>query len=120
MRVNLTMVADAQRTHVALIDPLPAGLEPVNPALSTSLTVPADDPSTAHSGSWFRQWFEHQNLRDDRAEAFTSFLPGGTYEYSYIARATTPGEYVVPPARAEEIFAPEVFGRSASTTVVVR
>jgi len=25
----------------------------------------------------------------------------------------------VPPARAEEIYAPETFGRSASTTVVV-
>ena len=52
-------------------------------------------------------------------EAFSSYLPGGTYEYTYIARATTPGEFVVPPTRAEEIFAPEVFGRSASATVVV-
>ena len=119
VRVRLTMVADAQRTHVALIDPLPAGLEAVNPALATSLTVPADDSSVSYSGSWYWQWFEHQNLRDDRAEAFTSYLPGGTYEYTYVARATTPGEFVVPPTRAEEIFAPEVFGRSASATVVV-
>ena len=119
VRVRLTMVADARRTHVALIDPLPAGLEAVNPALATSLTVPPDDPSVSPSGWWYRQWFEHQNLRDDRAEAFTSHLPGGTYEYTYVARATTPGEFVVPPARAEEIFAPEVFGRSAGATVVV-
>ena len=119
VRVRLTMVADARRTHVALIDPLPAGLEAVNPALATSLTMPADDSSASYSGSWYWRWFEHQNLRDDRAEAFTSYLPGGTYEYTYIARATTPGEFVVPPTRAEEIFAPEVFGRSASATVVV-
>jgi hypothetical protein len=45
--------------------------------------------------------------------------PGGTYEYSYVARATTPGRFVAPPARAEELFAPEVFGRSATATVVV-
>jgi uncharacterized protein YfaS (alpha-2-macroglobulin family) len=71
------------------------------------------------SWCWCRHWFEHQNVRDDRVEAFTSYLAGGTYEYSYIARATTPGQFVVPPAKAEELYAPEVFGRSASATVVV-
>lgn len=126
VRVTLTMVADARRTHVALIDPLPAGLEPVNPALTVSTTTPPpgefDDGDTAAStrpSIWGWSWFEHQNLRDDRAEAFASILSGGTYEYSYIARATTPGTFVVPPARAEEIYAPETFGRSASTTVTI-
>ena len=68
---------------------------------------------------WCWHWFEHQNMRDDRVEAFTSYLEGGTYEYTYIARATTPGQFVVPPAKAEELYSPEVFGRSASTSVVV-
>ena len=40
---------------------------------------------------WWWRWYGHQNLRDDRAEAFSSLLPGGTYEYTYVARATTPG-----------------------------
>ena len=121
VRVTLTMVADARRTHVALIDPLPAGLEPVNPALLVSQTTPPDESDIESPYGWFWgwNWFEHQNLRDDRAEAFTSYLPGGTYEYTYIARATTPGRFVVPPARAEEIYAPEVFGRSSSATVVI-
>ena len=105
--------------------PLPAGLEPVNPAFTVSQTFAPDDglddgsAIPADGWCWCWQWFEHQNLRDDRAEAFTSFLAGGTYEYTYIARATTPGTFVVPPARAEELYAPEVFGRSASDTVVV-
>ena len=105
VRVRLTMVADARRTHVALIDPLPAGLEPINPALAVSQTIPPpgddgnDDAAVPFEASWFWgwNWFEHQNLRDDRAEAFSSFLPGGTYEYTYTARATTPGTFVVPP-----------------------
>jgi len=120
VRVRLTMVADARRTHVALVDPLPAGLEPVNPALEVSQTTPPDESNgDAKIWCWCWQWFEHQNMRDDRVEAFTSYLAGGTYEYSYIARATTPGQFVVPPAKAEELYAPEVFGRSASNTVVV-
>ena len=68
---------------------------------------------------WCWPWYEHQNLRDDRAEAFTSYLPGGTYSYTYTARATTPGDFVVPPSRAEEMYAPETFGRSSSARVVV-
>lgn len=125
VRVKLTMVADARRTHVALIDPLPAGLEPVNPALSVSQTTPppteVDGDEEAIDSSWFWgwNWYDHQNLRDDRAEAFADYLPGGTYEYSYIARATTPGSFVVPPTRAEEIYSPEVFGRSGSEVVIV-
>ncbi|MCY4456860.1 MAG: hypothetical protein OXB90_02790, partial [Acidimicrobiaceae bacterium] len=68
---------------------------------------------------WWNRWFEHENLRDDRSEAFASYLPAGTYEYSYVVRATAPGVFVVPPAKAEEIYAPEVFGRSRSHMVVV-
>ncbi len=121
VRVRLTMVADARRTHVALIDPLPAGLEPVNPALATSQTTPPEDDGdvTPYRWTWWWNWFEHQNLRDDRAEAFASIVSAGTYEYTYIARATTPGQFVVPPTRAEEIYAPEVFGRSSTAKVVI-
>ena len=35
VRVRLTMVAESQRTNVALVDPLPAGLVIVNPELAT-------------------------------------------------------------------------------------
>jgi uncharacterized protein YfaS (alpha-2-macroglobulin family) len=58
-------------------------------------------------------------MRDDRAEAFTSLLWDGVYEYTYTARATTPGTFVVPPAKAEEMYSPEVFGRSGSDWVIV-
>jgi hypothetical protein len=43
----------------------------------------------------------------------------GVYTYTYIARATTPGVYVAPPAKAEEMYSPEVFGRCGSDQVVI-
>ena len=58
-------------------------------------------------------------MRDDRAEAFTSLLWEGSYDYSYIARATTPGTFLVPPTKAEEMYSPEVFGRSGTDWVIV-
>ncbi|HUS63453.1 MAG TPA: alpha-2-macroglobulin family protein [Kofleriaceae bacterium] len=121
VRVRLTMVAEARRYHVALVDPLPAGLEPVNPALAVSGTVPQDPKAQKEDPWWYwtRTWYEHQNMRDERVEAFTSLLWEGVHEYTYVARATTPGNFVVPPTRAEEMYMPETFGRSASDRVVV-
>jgi uncharacterized protein YfaS (alpha-2-macroglobulin family) len=45
--------------------------------------------------------------------------PGGVYTYTYVARATTPGVFVAPPPRAEEMYEPETFGRGASDRVAV-
>ncbi|MCP4416060.1 MAG: hypothetical protein GY805_05535, partial [Chloroflexi bacterium] len=120
VRVKLTMVANNRRYHVALVDPLPAGLEIVNPALAVSGSAPPDPTSeTSNRYWWWGPWYQHQNMRDERAEAFTTLLWEGVYEYSYIARATTPGTFVVPPAKAEEMYSPEVFGRSGTDWVIV-
>ena len=119
VRVRLSMVADNRRYHVALVDPLPAGLEAINPALAISENVPGDPNQRTYGWWWWSTWYDHQNLRDERAEAFATLLWDGVYTYSYVARATTPGEFVVPPAKAEEMYSPEVFGRSASDRVVV-
>jgi alpha-2-macroglobulin len=122
VRVQLTMVATSRRYHVALVDYLPAGLEIINPDLAVSESLPRDE--NERDGYfpwwWWGRWYQHQNLRDERAEAFTTLLWDGVYTYSYVARATTPGEFVAPPAKAEEMYSPEVFGRSATDRVIVR
>ena len=120
VRVRLTMVADNRRYNVALVDPLPAGLEAINPALAVSQSLP---PDVNNGGSvpywWWGNWYQHQNMRDERLEAFTTLLWEGVYSYDYVARATTPGTFITPPTKAEEMYAPEVFGRSSSDLVIV-
>jgi uncharacterized protein YfaS (alpha-2-macroglobulin family) len=124
VRVRLTLGTSARRYHVALVDPIPAGLEAINPSLAVSERIP-DDPDlqkvqpTRYGWWWLRPWFEHQNMRDERVEAFTSLLWDGVYNYSYVARATTPGTFVVPPPRAEEMYHPETFGRGPTDRVIV-
>lgn len=117
--IEITLAVPARRYHVALVDPLPAGLEPINPALAVQAGQASDQVSASSGHWWWGPWYEHQNLRAERAEAFASLVPGGVYTYRYTARATTPGEFVVPPAKAEEMYHPETFGRSASTWVIV-
>jgi uncharacterized protein YfaS (alpha-2-macroglobulin family) len=128
VRVNVTMVVPARRHHVALVDPLPAGLEAINPALAVSERLPdeggMDGPirpmgRRAAKLTWLGPWFEHQNLRDERAEAHSSQVEAGVYTYTYYARATTPGRYIAPPPKAEELYAPETFGRGESARVIV-
>jgi len=123
VRVNLTMVAPMRRYHVALVDPLPAGLEPINPELAVSGTLPPDTSEAELSSSrywwWWRTWYEHENMRDERVEAFTSLLWDGIHTYTYVARATTPGNFVVPPTRAEEMYHPETFGRAGTDKMVI-
>jgi hypothetical protein len=122
VRVRLTMAAQARRYHVALVDKLPAGLEPLNPALAVTGSIP-EDPNQQKANRywwWFSTWYEHQNMRDERVEAFASLLWAGVHEYTYVARATTPGSFVVPPAKAEEMYFPETFGRSASDKVLIQ
>lgn len=130
VRVRVTMVAPTRRYHVALVDPLPAGLEALNPDLKTTGSLPPDtgrtgvieEGSSSFGYGWWRWrgvWYEHENMRDERVEAFSSLLWQGVWNYSYVARATTPGQFVVPPAKAEEMYHPETFGRSSTDFVKV-
>ncbi len=116
VRVRLQMIAPTRRYHVALVDNLPAGIEPINPELATSGNNYNYETDEIRRRSY---WFNHQNLRDNRAEAFTTLLSEGNWNYAYLARATTPGNFVVPPAKAEEMYAPETFGRSKTDFVKV-
>jgi len=118
VRVRVSMVAPARRYHVALVDRIPAGFEPVNPVFESTGWIPPTRRDRTRV-PWWGSWYEHQNLRDSRAEAFGTLVPAGVYEYTYVAEATTPGTYHVPPARAEEMYAPEVFGRTGSKIVEV-
>jgi alpha-2-macroglobulin len=108
--VVLDAVNTTRRDSVALVDPLPAGLEIVN----TSLKI----AERAATGSISRDW-NHLEARDNRSEAFALTLREGTHRFSYTARATTPGTFVAAPAKAEEMYSPETFGRSAGTTVTI-
>jgi alpha-2-macroglobulin len=118
VKVKIEMVAPSRRYHVALVDPLPAGLESLNAALAATGALPRE---TRPSGWWWWQstWYQHQNLRDERSEAFSALVWEGVHEYVYYARATTPGRFVAAPSKAEEMYHPETFGRSAGDVVIV-
>jgi len=116
IKVALTIVLNTPKYHVAVVDPLPAGFESINPALK----VENQDKSTSHDWEWFYwRWFAHQNLRDDRTEVFAEYMNSGSYSYSYFARAVTVGNFVVGPTHVEEMYDPKIFGQTPAAYVTV-
>lgn len=109
--VTVETLNTAERHGVAVVDPLPAGFEAVNTHLATSERA-VNDPQS--------DWWQYTNMRDNRSEVFRMNLESGTHRFSYTARATTPGTFLAAPAKAEEMYSPETFGRSTGATVVVQ
>ncbi len=128
VRVRLVVVVPDRRYFVAIVDPLPAGLEGVNLGLATSArSALSGQLDNRTYDSWYGAFgwysllaFDHREMRDDRVVLFADRLPAGVYEYTYLARATTLGRFVVAPVKAEEMYHPETFGRSATTVVEVK
>ncbi|MDI7267433.1 MAG: alpha-2-macroglobulin family protein, partial [Myxococcota bacterium] len=147
VRVQVSIVTPQERLAVVVEDPLPAGLDAIDFDLRTAtLTLQRaaagyargdDDPYGGYgiddeqaygygydydrdlSGEWWWTPFYHRDDRDDRVVLYADSLPAGVHHYEYLARAVTPGTFVVGPLRAEEMYAPETFGRTGATTFVV-
>ena len=123
VRVTLRITTSQQRSNVAVEDLLPAGLEALNAQLTTTSSEALGEADDEEVGpGTVRSWaagIDHTEIKDDRVLLFATILEPGTFTYTYIARATTPGTYLAPPAQVEEMYAPEVMGRTKAVRVVV-
>ena len=104
--------------------PAAAGAEAVDTSLKTTTQIgegPQLNPTDRYSyyGGWGWWWFTHTELRDEKVALFATSLPSGSYEYTYQIRAGMSGTFNVIPAHAEEMYFPEVFGRSDGGTFVI-
>jgi uncharacterized protein YfaS (alpha-2-macroglobulin family) len=125
VRITLTLDLTKERRFVAVTDPLPAGFEPVESWFATSAAslVQAQNEG-AQPGDWTAWWqrggFDHVERFDDRVRLFATRLSAGRHVFSYIARATTAGTFRTAPTHAEEMYEPEVFGRTATAVLEIK
>ncbi len=117
LRGKITVIVPEDSYYVMVEDYLPAGLEGVDFSLKTSKQSLQDDlyESRNSYGWWYYDsswWFNHKEVRDDRMMYFADYLPKGVYELNYFVRATTPGQFRDKPVLAQELYFPEVFGRT--------
>jgi hypothetical protein len=124
IKVKLTIVAPNDLHYVVVEDPLPAGCEGVDQSLKTTSVV-GESPELERVDDWDRWgwgwwWFSHTEMRDEKVALFATYLPKGTYEYTYLMRASVPGEFLTMPTLVYEMYFPEVFGRSDGGKFVVK
>ncbi len=132
VRVDLYLSLPAARNFVVVDDPVPGGLEPVNRDLATASAVDAakGDFQAAGGSFWFRfndwreygydHWsFYHKELRHSAVRFYSEYLPAGNYHLSYVAQAIAPGEFSVIPLHAEEMYDPDVYGKSLPASLTV-
>jgi len=126
IKVTLRIRNTKERRFVAVIDPIPAGTEPVESWFATTASDLAAEQSKNHTqgDDWMSWWkhggFDHVERHDDRVNLFATRLGEGMHEFTYMVRATTAGTFITAPTHAEEMYEPEVFGRTASEVIEVK
>jgi uncharacterized protein YfaS (alpha-2-macroglobulin family) len=124
--VDLLFETAEPRERIVLDDPLPAGLEALDFDIDTTSKASRDaaakalDQKVAWLGTTFRPSTPRREVRDDRVVNYFDKIEPGMYRVSYLARATSIGTFVVPPTRIEAMYEPEVRGRTAASSLVVR
>ena len=114
--VVLTVTADKGKTgRLMLVDPMPAGFEIENPNLTQS--------GRTANYSWLQvdQTAAHVEARADRFMAAMNRKQGDSLELrvAYTVRAVSPGRFTHPAATVEDMYRPELRGRTAAGNVEV-
>jgi uncharacterized protein YfaS (alpha-2-macroglobulin family) len=122
--VQIPRNANIHRDYVAITDRLPAGFEPVQPDLATVASAPdvtSDHPLYRHL-RYQSAAASHVELRDDRVQVYFDKVPRYARHVvaTYLARATTPGTFALPPASVELMYEPGSTSYSAGGNIRIR
>ena len=111
--MDIVLESHTRVRYVVLDLPLPAGLEGVSRTLGKGRGASV----LAGGRGW---WVSHEELRPDRVVVYADDLPPGTHRHTVDLRSTSRGTFSFPPAAAEAMYMPEVYGRSAGARLSVR
>ena len=109
---HVQVVNPKDRHYVAIVVPLAAGLEPLNPTLATA-------PVSATPSSPLTLAPSYASYVDDHVAFYYDTLPKGTYDFWFRTRAQTAGTWIQPPAHAEMMYDGAVHGGGAGAKVSI-
>jgi alpha-2-macroglobulin len=109
---QLEVVNPEERHQVAVVMPLAAGMEPLNPNLATAPpeAKPSQEPTAPPT---------YVAFLDDAVEYFYDSLPKGTYRFAFRTRATVPGRFIAPAASAQMMYSDAVRGNGNGAEIVI-
>jgi hypothetical protein len=109
---HVQVVNPKARNYVAVVVPLSAGLEVLNPRLATA-------PPEARAKGTLTAEPTYVAFLDDQVAFYYDTLPAGTYDFYFRARAQTEGSFVQPGAKAEMMYDAAVSGSSVGARITV-
>jgi alpha-2-macroglobulin len=104
--------------YLAIDDPIPAGLEALDPKLTTTSTISIMSNSNSFV-KYGQHYLSFQELHEGRVRFFADTIYPGLYEFQYLARATSLGLFVVPPTSAAAMYDPSVSASSKNMILKV-
>lgn len=112
LEIHARIVADEERSQVALVVPFAAGLEPLNPAIAASgpLARPAEQDSLQPA---------YVQRLDGEVRYYFTRLPRGSHAFHFRVRAASEGSFTHPAPWAEMMYRQDVRGRGEGLRVVV-
>ncbi len=109
---HVQVVNPGDRFYVAIVVPLAAGMEPLNPNLTTA-------PPEAKPTGALTLVPTCAAYMDDGVSFYYNSLPKGTYDFYFRTRATIPGSFIQPPAQAELMYDGAVRGNGSGARIEV-
>ncbi|MBN1147462.1 MAG: Ig-like domain-containing protein [Anaerolineales bacterium] len=126
VRLALNLPQDVY--YLAVEDYIPAGSEILDVSLKTSQVGEGGepqsevlyDPRRPFAQGWGWWLFNPARIYDDHIAWTADYLPAGIYELTYTLLSLQPGEYRVLPARAWQLYFPEVQAHSAGSVFEIK
>jgi uncharacterized protein YfaS (alpha-2-macroglobulin family) len=113
VRIELDIVSPVVRRFVAITDPTPAGLEPVDQTL-----VPAIPDAAQTPARWWNA-FNQRALSNEQSKFYAEWLSAGSHTVTYYAQAKFAGEFIALPAKVESMYSDGVFATTEPATIRV-
>jgi uncharacterized protein YfaS (alpha-2-macroglobulin family) len=115
-KAHIEVIVPETRRFVSIEDFIPAGIEIINMDYDT------EQQSLYYTESERKNrilYPDFEEIRDDRYFLYEEYMRPGVYEFDYYVRALVKGEFMNLPSVAMEMYNPEIFGRTSSSTFIV-
>jgi alpha-2-macroglobulin len=115
IRVRLEMSSDANNTWVVVRDAIPSGATILGRGLGRESSLAQQGE---RSIGW--TWPSYIERATESYRAYYRWVPQGQWTTEYTLRLNNAGEFQLPAARIEAMYAPEVFGEVPAAGLMVK
>ena len=112
IQITLSNLTRSEIHELALVDRIPAGWEINNPALNRGSDLSAHYNSEAWNS-------DYMSMKDTQLEIFGDLKAGQTVQFVYTVRATSAGEFFVPPISVESMYNDNIWSRKTGMNLSI-